>query len=276
MSDFVEAALEALQANETLALATVVGPQETVPTLLGRKLMVRQDGQSMGSFGLAGLDQRVEADCRLAMAGRPATQLIGYKLTDADAGQLGLGPPAEVSVFIELIEPSPALLIVGAGHIAQPLCRIGSLLGFDVTVLDDRPSFANRKRFPEAGRVIVGQVEEELARFPVTSSTYIVLVTRGHAQDEEALRQVVTSGAAYIGMIGSRRRSRAVLQRLADDGIPGQAIARVCSPIGLDINAQTPEEIAVSILAEVINERRGGGRHAAAMSSGKELRSGVG
>lgn len=270
MSDFVEVALEALQAGLSLTMATIVGTQDAIPALLGRKLMVFEEGRREGGFGLAHLDEQVAADCRRAMSERSEPRLIGYRLTSPEADILGVAPSIEVRVFVEVMQPSPTLLIVGAGHIAQPLCRMGSLLGFDVAVLDDRSSFANRERFPEAGHVIAGPIEEELARFPVTSATYIVLVTRGHAQDEEALRQVVTSNAAYIGMIGSRRRSKAVLERLAGDGVPGRAIARVCSPIGLDISAETPEEIAVSILAEVISMRRSGQRHAASMSAGRE------
>ncbi len=263
MFDFVSELIRAMEAKESVALATVVGP----PALLGRKLLARGNGQVKGSLGAASLDERVVAECRLAIATPPPTRLVACDVPPDISRNLGSTAATKVEVFIEAMHPAPTLLIVGAGHIAQPLSRIGKLLGFAVAVVDDRPSLVSRERFPEADQLIAGYYGEELARFPIRPSTYVVLVTRGHRHDEESLRQIVGSPAAYIGMIGSRRRVGAVLQHMAEDGIPRELIERVCSPIGLDIGAETPEEIAVSILAEVINVRRRGKRHAASLSA---------
>ena len=124
--------------------------------------------------------------------------------------------------------------------------------------MDDRPDYANPERFPEADRVLWGDFVEVLRQFPIDANTYIVCVTHGHEHDEASLRQVVSSSAAYVGMIGSRRRTSAILQRLRDEGVDPAAVARVHTPIGLDIGAETPEEIAVSVMAKVIQMRRGG------------------
>ena len=271
MYDLVSTLIKALEEKETVALATITGPSDLPSHLLARKLLVRPEGPVEGGLGVPSLDERIAADCRQAMASPPPTRLVSYVLTPDEGQALGL-EAGEIEVFIEAIQPPPTLLIVGAGHIAQPLSRIGKMLGFEVAVIDDRPSLVSKARFPEADRLIAGYYGEELARFPITSSTYIVLVTRGHRHDEESLRQVIHSPAAYIGMIGSRRRVGAVFQHLAEEGIPHELIDRVCSPIGLDIGAETPEEIAVSILAEVINVRRRGTRHPYSLSSKERAR----
>ncbi|HTE83356.1 MAG TPA: XdhC family protein, partial [Dehalococcoidia bacterium] len=161
-------------------------------------------------------------------------------------------------VLIEVIEAPATLLVVGAGHIGRSLAKIGAEAGFSVAVLDDRPDYASPELIPEADRVICADFEEALHAFPINPNTYIVMVTRGHKQDELSLRVTVTSPAGYVGMIGSRRRTSAVLQHLLEDGIPKAALDRVHTPIGLDIGAETPGEIAVSIIAEIIMMRRGG------------------
>jgi xanthine dehydrogenase accessory factor len=160
--------------------------------------------------------------------------------------------------MLEVVEATPVLLVVGAGHVGQALTRIGEYVGFSVAVLDDRPEFASRERLPGADHVLCGDLVENLRGFPIDANTYVVLVSRAHLLDEQALREVVTSNAAYVGMIGSRRRVASVLRRLADDGFPRETLERVRTPIGLDIGAETPEEIAVSIMAEIIQARRGG------------------
>ena len=173
---------------------------------------------------------------------------------------LARGEPAGggYQVMIERHEPAATLVIAGGGHIGKALATIGDLCGFSVVVVDDRPDYANQERFPEADRVLCGDFSEVLRGLPVDANTYIVTVTRGHKHDEESLRQVVASPAAYVGMIGSKRRAAAVLQHLIDEGLDAEAVGRVHTPIGLDIGAETPEEIAVAIMAEVVQVRRGG------------------
>jgi xanthine dehydrogenase accessory factor len=135
---------------------------------------------------------------------------------------------------------------------------MGAMLGFKVVVLDDRPAFANRERFPDADEVLAAEFGETLAKYPLDEQTYVAIMTRGHAHDMECLLQVVDAPVAYIGMIGSRRRVRGVLDLVKEEGCSEELLARVHAPIGLDIGAQTPEEIALSVMAEVVKARRGG------------------
>ena len=161
-------------------------------------------------------------------------------------------------VMLEVHERPATLLIIGAGHVGKALATIGDMCGFSVEVIDDRPEFANAERFPEADRITCGRFEEVLDGYPIDANTYVVCVTRGHKHDETSLRLVAPTDAAYVGMIGSKRRVGAVLQHLVEDGVDPRAVERVYTPIGLDIGAETAEEIAVSIMAEIIRARRGG------------------
>jgi xanthine dehydrogenase accessory factor len=159
--------------------------------------------------------------------------------------------------------PAPTLLIAGAGHVGAALAEVASRLDFLVTVIDDRPDYASASRFPSA-RCIAGDIEKELRRFPITDQTYIVIVTRGHKHDGQALAAVVNSRAAYIGLIGSRRKVHTIFTDLHAQGVPLEKLARIHAPIGLEIAAVTPHEIAVSIAAELVAIRRGHGDNPAA------------
>ena len=162
-------------------------------------------------------------------------------------------------MFVEVQRRAPELLIVGAGHIAVPLAQVASMCDFAVTVLDDRPSFANAARFPTAQKVLAAPLRETVAGLPMDADTFIVLVTRGHSHDVECLLEVLDRPVAYIGMIGSQRRVDAVFELLADEkGIDPAKFDRIYAPIGLDIGARTPAEIAICIMAEIVNVLRGG------------------
>ncbi len=161
--------------------------------------------------------------------------------------------------WVEVLGSTPTLLIVGAGHLAQPLAALGKLCDFRVVVLDDRPRYANRERFPEADEVLAEPFTEALRRFPLDADSYIVLVTRGHAHDVACLVEVLERPHAYLGMVGSKRRVQAVWHLLEQErAIPRERLGRVHAPIGLDIGAESPAEIAVAIMAEIILVRRGG------------------
>jgi xanthine dehydrogenase accessory factor len=160
-------------------------------------------------------------------------------------------------IVAERFLPKPRMIVLGGGHIAVPLCQMASLLQFGVTVFDDRPSFADKTRFPQADEVICESFDKIARRVTLRGSDYVVIVTRGHRHDQDCLRVVLKGERpCYVGMIGSKRRTAIVRQQMADDGYPPKLIQRLHSPIGLSIGAVTPEEIAVSILAEVIQEKR--------------------
>jgi xanthine dehydrogenase accessory factor len=227
---------------------------------LGAKMLVRPDGSRLGDVGGGPFEEAVAADALAALSAVPrsAVQALYYTRGGERVRRPEAQPYAAYQVMLEVVEARPVLLVVGAGHIGQSLTRLGEYAGFSVTVLDDRPDFASRQPLPEADRILCGDLVESLRGIPIDSNTYVVLVSRGHKQDELALREVVTASAAYVGMIGSRRRVTTVLQHLAHVGFPQEALERVRTPIGLDIGAETPEEIAVSIIAEIIQARRGG------------------
>jgi xanthine dehydrogenase accessory factor len=160
--------------------------------------------------------------------------------------------------FTRILEPRPTLVIAGAGHVGAALADIASRAGFNVTVIDDRPDFVSPERFPSASHRIVGEIEAELTRYPITPHTYVVIVTRGHRRDGLALGAVVRSEARYVGLIGSKRKIVTIFEDLHRQGVAREQLARVHAPIGLDLGAVTPAEIAVSIGAELIAVRRRG------------------
>ena len=258
-SQIAQEVVRAARGGAPVAVATVIrGPQASRPAV-GEKLLVRADRSRLGSLAGGELEEAIAADSHAALTRLPRKQVesLFYRADGARLDRLEAGAN-EFEVMIEVAERPATLLIVGGGHIGQSLAGIASQVGFSVAVLDDREAFANAERFPTADRVICGDFAEELRRFPIDAHTYIVLVSRGHKQDELSLREVATSEAAYVGMIGSRRRVGAVLTHLTREGLPQEALGRVHTPIGLDIGAETPEEIAVSIIAQIISVRRGG------------------
>jgi xanthine dehydrogenase accessory factor len=267
-------AVAAAAGGPPVAVATLVrvpaGGLSPGGRILGAKMLVRPDGSRLGDLGGGPFEEAVAADALAALSAvrRAAVQAFYYTGGGERVRRLVAQPDAAYQVMLEVVQAKPVLLVVGAGHIGQSLTRLGEHVGFSVAVVDDRPDFASRERLPEADRILCGDLVESLRGFPIDSNTCVVLVSRGHKQDELALREVVTSSArggpgsggdaAYVGMIGSRRRVGTVLQHLADGGFPRDALERVRTPIGLDIGAETPEEIAVSIIAEIIQTRRGG------------------
>jgi xanthine dehydrogenase accessory factor len=257
LTQILEEVMAAREGGSSVVVATVIQSPADAPVLVGAKLLLRQDGSTLGSLGGGPLEEAVLADAREALR-RHAVESPFYAADGSRLSRREAEGRAAYQVMLEAHEPPATLLIVGGGHIGKALATIGDLCGSSVVVVDDRPEYANQERFPEADRVICADFTEALREFPIDSNTYIVTVTRGHRHDEMALRQVAESPAAYVGMIGSRRRVRAVLRHLIDDGLDPEAVARVHTPIGLDIGAETPEEIAVAIMAEVIQARRGG------------------
>ena len=245
---------DAAAQGRSVALATVVQIAGSTPREVGSKMVVYADGRIAGTVGGGKMEALVIQEAVQAIA-QGTSRLMHYDLRDVQAGDPGICGGA-IDVFIDVTAPKPTLLVVGAGHVAMPVAEIGHMCDFRVVVVDDRADMASEARFPHADVRIAADIEETLRAFVITADTYIVLVTRGHALDEEALRVVIDSPAAYVGMIGSRRKVRVIHDHLRADGIEEALIERVHSPIGLDIGSETPAEIAVSILAELISVRR--------------------
>jgi xanthine dehydrogenase accessory factor len=250
-----ELLLATTEAGGAAAAIVVVGGAET--DLVGRRLALARSAsgetEAHGSLGSPEVDAAALALLRESLA-TPRSQ-DGLRTLEVGA------PRARtLEVYLEVRWPVQELVVVGAGHIALPMAHVGSMLGFRVTVLDDRPDFATRERFPTAHRVIRADFSDPFADVPLHERSHILLVTRGHKYDYECLIRALRADPppAYIGMIGSRRRVRATYVQLVEEGFSMDLIDRIHAPVGLDVGAETPEEIAVAVAAELVMVRRGG------------------
>jgi xanthine dehydrogenase accessory factor len=218
-------------------------------------MLIREDGSISGTIGGGCLEAEVWQQAMEVMkAEKPKT--VHMDLTGRKAEEAGMICGGVMDLYIEPIVPNPVVTIFGGGHISLFVSRISVMVGFKVVVIDDRPQFANKERFPEADQVIAEEFPFVFEKLAVNRASYLVIVTRGHAYDEEVLEWALTTEARYIGMIGSRKKIQTVYTHLQEKGIAAEKIERVHAPIGLSIGALTPEEIAVSILAEMIQIRR--------------------
>jgi xanthine dehydrogenase accessory factor len=258
------AVADALERGEPAALVTVVSTTGSTPQRVGAKMLVFGDGRLVGTIGGGCYENDAFWKAREAITHRrPA--LVHYELSDDFAQETGLICGGQMDVYIEPIEPSPELYIVGAGHVGFHLARIAQEVGFRVHVVDDREKFANLERFPTAAEIVVDDIPAWIARTNVPPHAYVVIVTRGHTNDLEALRGLAPRELRYLGLIGSRAKVARIYDALTADQMPAELLARVHAPIGLDIGAVTPQEIAVSILAELIAVKHGK-VHAASMA----------
>ncbi len=237
------------------AIATIVQVRGSIPSFESAKLLVREDGSLVGTIGGGCVEAEVWNAARDVMeTGKP--RHMSFQLGQDAALDNGLICGGQLDVFVEAVIPNPRAFIFGAGHISKGLSKILSMAGFDTTVIDDRESFANRDRFPEADEVLAGGYEDLFPQLLVNESSYIVIVTRGHRDDMRVLRWAAGTNARYISMIGSKRKVISVAKELEKEGIPPEALERVFAPMGLEIGAISPEEIAISVAAEMIAVRR--------------------
>ncbi|MCL2679015.1 MAG: XdhC family protein [Dehalococcoidia bacterium] len=246
-------------AGEEAALVTVIAVSGSTPREEGAKMLVRADGSIMGTIGGGAVENAAIKEA-LEVLKRGVAKKFEYKLNPS--GDLGMICGGDTEIFIEPVKSAPPLYIFGGGHIAVPLARMSVMCGFSVTVIDERPGFASAGRFPDAATVAL-EIPDAYRQMEIGSGAYIVIVTHGHNGDEAALEGALRTPARYIGMIGSKSKNAAVYARLEAKGFSREQLAHVHSPIGLNIKAQTPEEIAVSILAEMIAVRRAAGTAAA-------------
>ncbi|MCS7283862.1 MAG: XdhC/CoxI family protein [Anaerolineae bacterium] len=250
-----EAILEALRAGTPAAVATVVEVAGSAPRQAGAKMLIRADGTTVGTVGGGGVEARVIEEAKAAIAEGRSRELL-YRLRDPERGDPGVCG-GDMRILIEVLPLRPTLLILGAGHVGQAVAELGAFLGYRIVVMDERPGLAAPERFPWAETCITGKLAEEVARFPIGPQTYVVMVTPHYEGDAEVLAALTNHTPAYVGLIGSRRRTALTFQRARDLGVPEDWLAKVHTPIGLDIGAETPREIAVSILAEIIAVQRG-------------------
>jgi xanthine dehydrogenase accessory factor len=238
--------LESFPKKENPVLATIIG-SGTKEENLGRKMVFLPGKKEIGDLLIPEIAEQVRKIVEMFRGERK------IKLLTVSAGEIN-----NVEVLLEPAHKSPQLLILGGGHIAKQIVKMASILGYNTTVVDDRPFFANTARFPEADQVVCQDFNGFIKDVKTSPDTFVVIVTRGHQHDLECLREVVDKPSAYIGMIGSRRKVKEVLKQLESEGVSAEKLNKVYSPIGIDIGSETSEEIALSILAEIVSVWRYG------------------
>jgi len=237
------------------AVATIVNVRGSIPSFRTAKMLVRDDGSIVGTIGGGCVEADVWQAAREVMESeKPRT--LTFDLNQDPKYDTGLVCGGTLEVFIEPVVPPALLYVFGAGHVALELCRVAASAGFDLIVTDDRTSYATKERFPGAREVHALEFDEATRKLDPNDTSYIVIVTRGHRDDMRLLRWAVHTHARYIGMIGSKRKVIGIFKTLREEGVPADLFDRVHAPIGLDIGAVTPEEIAVAITAELIAFRR--------------------
>jgi xanthine dehydrogenase accessory factor len=247
--DIYEEIVKLRQQGRRGAVATIVNVRGSIPSFKTAKMLVRDDGSMVGTIGGGCVEADVWQTAREVMESeKPRT--LTFNLNQDPKYDTGLVCGGTLDIFVEPVLPPALLYIFGAGHVSVNLYKVATNAGFDVIVIDDRDAYANRDRFPQANEVIAEDFDQAMARLTPNESSYIVIVTRGHRDDMRVLRWAVQTGARYVGMIGSKRKTIAIFQELQKEGLPAHLFERVHAPVGLDIGAVTPEEIAVSITAE--------------------------
>jgi xanthine dehydrogenase accessory factor len=247
--DIFEEIVIARKRNEQLVLATVVQTSGSAPRHEGARMLVRPDGSSAGTIGGGAIEKKVIEEALTLMKGGNAS-LQSYELKE-----IGMACGGGMSVFVEPLRPLPQLLIFGAGHIGTCIAQIGRMLDFHVTVVDNRQEYANRERLPFADEIIAEDYESAIHKAEFNDQTYIVILTHRHAHDIEILEKCVGRTWCYLGMIGSRAKVARALDQLRSSGVPQEIVEQIHSPIGLKIGANTPAEIAISIMAEIVQVR---------------------
>ncbi|MEK7849692.1 MAG: XdhC/CoxI family protein [Candidatus Omnitrophota bacterium] len=244
--------LETLAQNNSCVLATAVSSRGSSPRKQGAKMIIYKDASIEGTIGGGKLEKTVIADALDALKRKKSVLKI-YPLNRKSGLQACGG---EISIFLEVLEPDKKIIIAGAGHIGLALSLIAKLLGFEVVIADNRRLFANAGRFPHADKIICAPYEEAFKKTPIDKNTFIVIVTHGCEFDRESLEAALYTKAGYIGMIGSDTKIKLVFSALMKKGFKKDKLALVHTPVGVDIGAETPEEIAVAIAAEIIQVSR--------------------
>jgi xanthine dehydrogenase accessory factor len=255
MEQVYEAALEAIRRGESAAMATVIEARGSTPRGASAKMLVYADGRTVGTVGGGGVEARVIEEAEAAIVEGQSREL-DYNLVDDKGGDPGICG-GSMRVFVEVLAPRPTLLIIGGGHVGQAVAELAAFLGYRIAVVDERPEMVTPGRFPQAEVRLTGDTVQQVVDFPLTEHTYVVMVTPHYTLDEKVLAVLARRPVSYVGLIGSRRRTGLTFERARESGVSEGFLERIHTPIGLDIGAETPREIAFSILAEIIAVQRG-------------------
>ncbi len=247
-----EEALRLKRLGRTSAIATIVECRGSSPQKQGAKMLVRDDGSIMGTLGGGCIEADVIQAAIMAITdGKPMT--LPFELTEREGGLVCGGT---MLVYIEPIVLEPKLVILGAGHVGKTLSTLARFAGFRVTVIDDREEFANQGNIPDASDLFVTEFKQTFAKLPCDENTFVVIATRGHNHDLDAVKATLRTDARYIGLLGSKRKKALLFKALAEAGFSPEDIERVIIPVGIPIGSVSPEEIAISIMAQIIQKRR--------------------
>lgn len=247
--DIFEEIIAAKQFNMPVVLATVIESLGSAPREEGARMLVKSDGSIVGTIGGGAIEKKI-IDEAMTLMGTKASKFVRYELKD-----IGMICGGGMSVFIESIVPQPKLYVFGAGHIGNVLSRIAKMLDFEVTVIDNRPDFANKERLPWTDNVIAEDYLQAIEKLVFSENTYMVILTHRHAHDYEVLEKLIKKPYKYIGMIGSRTKVAQSFQQLREKGVSDDIIKSIHSPVGIRIGANTPAEIAISIAAQIVAVR---------------------
>ena len=256
MISIYQALAQLEEQNGVGVLCTIIRSQGSTPRHTNSKMLVYQDGHIIGSVGGGELENRVIKEARQVIQSGNS-KILSFQMTDPSRGDPGICG-GQVEIYMEPILPKPTLLVIGSGHVGKAVAHLADWLGFHVVVNDDRPEFCNAEAVPEAKQFFPVTITELVQQLEITSWTYIVLTTRGSPLDVAGLPRLLKTPAPYIGVIGSKRRWETTRKELLENNVSQIELDRVFSPIGIELNAETPEEIAVSIMAEVLMVYRGG------------------
>ena len=243
------------KAGQKCAVATIVQVNGSIPSYESAKMLIREDGSIMGTIGGGCVEADVWTAAREVIETEKPRHLT-FSLGQDAAYDNGLICGGQLDIFVEPVTPEPRAFIFGGGHVSKSISKIANMAGFATVIVDDREAFANKERFPEADETFADEYENVFPKLNVTSSAYLVIVTRGHRDDMRVLRWAVGTPARYIAMIGSKRKTISVVKELVKEGIAREAFEKIYAPMGLEIGAETPEEIAISVVAEMIATRR--------------------
>jgi len=263
--DIYEELVRLRNSGQKCALATIVEVRGSIPSYESAKLLVREDGSMAGTIGGGCVEAEVWTAAREVIQTEKPKHLT-FNLGQDAAYDNGLICGGQLDVFVEPVLPIPHAFIFGGGHISKSLSKVANLAGFASVVIDNREAFANRERFPEAEAVHAEEYEDVFPKLAINETSYLIIVTRGHRDDMRVLQLAIATPARYIAMIGSKRKVLNVIRELEKQGIPRSAFERIYAPMGLDIGAISPEEIAISVTAEMIAVRRGAGSNWRALS----------
>jgi xanthine dehydrogenase accessory factor len=258
--EILKGAICLLDRGRRVTLCTIIEKKGSGPRDIGGKMVVSEDGETIGTIGGGNLERAlINESLKALREGKPTKAVFSlHKGGGEEAVETGLICGGDLTIFIDVIEPKHRLILIGAGHVAWPLAKLADIVGFSLVVVDDNEELANRERFPTA-EVITGNFNEILDKLEVGPRDFVVIVHGEPEHDYLALEKIIKKRPAYVGLLGSKAKATTLVKRLKEAGISDEDLKLLHAPVGLDIGAQTPEEIGISILAEVINERRKGG-----------------